>query len=80
MAIDAQTTRFSGYVVSGQLRKRIVEMFGRSKAVAGFRADRRGLQARSPVPANGGSGIVRLRSPQKMIYIAITDIPAHLGV
>jgi transposase len=43
-AIDGRTTRHSGYAVSGQMRKRIEEVFGWSKAVAGFRKTRhRGL-------------------------------------
>ena len=43
-AIDARTTRHSGYAASGRLRKRIEEVFGWSKAVAGFRKTRhRGL-------------------------------------
>lgn len=43
-AIDARTTRHSGYAVSGRMRKRIEEAFGWSKATAGFRKTRhRGL-------------------------------------
>ena len=43
-AIDARTTRHSGYAVSGRMRKRIEEVFGWSKAAAGFRKTRhRGL-------------------------------------
>jgi transposase len=43
-AIDARTTRHPGYAVSGQVRKRIEEVFGWSKAAAGFRKTRhRGL-------------------------------------
>src|SRR5881227_4051017 len=43
-AIDRRTTRHSGYAVSGRVRKRIEEVFGWSKAVAGFRKTRhRGL-------------------------------------
>ena len=43
-AIDARTTRHPGYAVSGRVRKRIEEVFGWSKAVAGFRKTRhRGL-------------------------------------
>jgi transposase len=43
-AIDARTTRHPGYAVSGRLRKRIEEMFGLTKAAAGFRKTRhRGL-------------------------------------
>ena len=36
-AIDGRTTRHSGYAVSGRLRKRIEEVFGWTKAAAGFR-------------------------------------------
>src|ERR1700739_1648413 len=36
-AIDGRTTRHPGYVVSGRVRKRIEEVFGWSKAAAGFR-------------------------------------------
>jgi hypothetical protein len=36
-AIDRRTTRHSGYAVSGRVRKRIEEVFGWSKAAAGFR-------------------------------------------
>jgi hypothetical protein len=36
-AIDGRTTRHSGYAVSGQVRKRIEEVFGWTKAAAGFR-------------------------------------------
>jgi transposase len=39
-AIDARTTRHPGYSVSGRLRKRIEEVFGWSKAAAGFRKTR----------------------------------------
>jgi len=39
-AIDARTTRHLGYAVSGRVRKRIEEVFGWSKAVAGFRKTR----------------------------------------
>jgi transposase len=39
-AIDARTTRHCGYAVSGRVRKRIEEVFGWSKAVAGFRKTR----------------------------------------
>jgi transposase len=39
-AIDARTTRHPGYAVSGRVRKRIEEVFGWSKAVAGFRKTR----------------------------------------
>ena len=43
-AIDARTTRHSGYAVSGRMRKRIEDVFGWSKAAAGFRKTRhRGL-------------------------------------
>ena len=43
-AIDGRTTRHAGYVVSGRLRKRIEEVFGWTKAAAGFRKTRhRGL-------------------------------------
>jgi transposase len=43
-AIDARTTRHPGYAVSGRVRKRIEEVFGWSKAVAGFDKTRhRGL-------------------------------------
>src|SRR6516164_2873210 len=43
-AIDSRTTRHSGYAVSGQVRKRIEEVFGWTKATAGFRKTRhRGL-------------------------------------
>ena len=43
-AVDARTTRHPGYAVSGRVRKRIEEVFGWSKAVAGFRETRhRGL-------------------------------------
>ena len=43
-AIDARTTRHPGYAVSGWVRKRIEEMFGWTKATAGFRKTRhRGL-------------------------------------
>jgi len=36
-AIDGRTTRHPGYAISGQVRKRIEEVFGWSKAAAGFR-------------------------------------------
>jgi hypothetical protein len=36
-AIDGRTTRHSGYAVSGRMRKRIEEVFGWTKAAAGFR-------------------------------------------
>jgi transposase len=36
-AIDGRTTRHSGYAVSGRVRKRIEEVFGWTKAAAGFR-------------------------------------------
>ena len=36
-AIDGRTTRHPGYAVSGRLRKRIEEVFGWTKAAAGFR-------------------------------------------
>jgi len=36
-AIDGRTTRHSGYALSGRMRKRIEEVFGWSKAAAGFR-------------------------------------------
>jgi transposase len=36
-AIDGRTTRHPGYAVSGRMRKRIEEVFGWSKAAAGFR-------------------------------------------
>jgi transposase len=39
-AIDARTTRHPGYAVSGRMRKRIEEVFGWSKATAGFRKTR----------------------------------------
>jgi len=39
-AIDRRTTRHPGYVASGRIRKRIEEVFGWSKAVAGFRKTR----------------------------------------
>jgi IS5 family transposase len=39
-AIDRRTTRHSGYAVSGRVRKRIEEVFGWSKAAAGFRKTR----------------------------------------
>jgi IS5 family transposase len=43
-AIDARTTRHPGYAVSGWVRKRIEEVFGWTKAAAGFRKTRhRGL-------------------------------------
>jgi transposase len=43
-AIDARTTRHPGYAVSGWVRKRIEEVFGWTKATAGFRKTRhRGL-------------------------------------
>ena len=43
-AIDGRTTRHPGYAVSGRVRKRIEEVFGWTKAVAGFRKTRhRGL-------------------------------------
>jgi hypothetical protein len=43
-AIDGRTTRYPGYPVSGRLRKRIEEVFGWTKAAAGFRKTRhRGL-------------------------------------
>ena len=35
-AIDGRTTRHSGYAVSGQVRKRIEEVFGWTKAAAGL--------------------------------------------
>ena len=34
-AIDGRTTRHPGYAVSGRVRKRIEEVFGWTKAVAG---------------------------------------------
>ena len=43
-AIDGRTTRHAGYAISGRMRKRIEEVFGWSKAAAGFRKTRhRGL-------------------------------------
>ena len=43
-AIDARTTRHPGYAVSGWMRKRIEEVFGWTKATAGFHKTRhRGL-------------------------------------
>ena len=36
-----RTTRHAGYAVSGRLRKRIEEVFGSTKAAAGFRKTRR---------------------------------------
>ena len=43
-AIDARTTRHSGYAASGRVRKRVQEVFGWTKATAGFRKTRhRGL-------------------------------------
>jgi hypothetical protein len=39
-AIDARTTRHPGYALSGRVRKRIEEVFGWSKAAAGFRKTR----------------------------------------
>ena len=36
-AIDGRTTRHPGYAVSGRMRKRIEEVFGWAKTVAGFR-------------------------------------------
>jgi len=43
-AIDGRTTRHPGHAVSGRVRKRIEEVFGWTKAVAGFRKTRhRGL-------------------------------------
>jgi IS5 family transposase len=43
-AIDRRTTRHPGYAVSGRVRKRIEEVFGWTKAAAGFRQTRhRGL-------------------------------------
>src|ERR1700748_1516363 len=43
-AIDRRTTRHPGYAVSGRVRKRIEEVFGWTKAAAGFRKARhRGL-------------------------------------
>jgi hypothetical protein len=37
---DARTTRHPGYAVSGRVRKRIEEVFGWTKATAGFRKTR----------------------------------------
>ena len=43
-AIDGRTTRHPGYAVSERVRKRIEEVFGWTKAAAGFRKTRhRGL-------------------------------------
>jgi IS5 family transposase len=43
-AIPGRTTRHPGYAVSGRVRKRIEEVFGWTKATAGFRKTRhRGL-------------------------------------
>src|SRR5690348_4744879 len=43
-AINGRTTRHPGYAVSGRVRKRIEEVFGWTKATAGFRETRhRGL-------------------------------------
>jgi hypothetical protein len=39
-AIDGRTTRHPGHAVSGRVRKRIEEVFGWTKAVAGFRKTR----------------------------------------
>ena len=39
-AIDGRTTRHTGYVISGRVRKRIEEVFGWTKAAAGFRKTR----------------------------------------
>jgi transposase len=44
-AIDARTTRHSGYGVSQRIRKRVEEIFGWSKTVGGFRRTRfRGVE------------------------------------
>ena len=45
-AIDGRTTRHPGYAVSGRLRKRIEEVFGWTKAAAGFRKTRHRGRAR----------------------------------
>jgi transposase len=45
-AIDGRTTRHPGYAVSGRVRKRIEEVFGWSKAAAGFRKTRHRGRAR----------------------------------
>jgi transposase len=45
-AIDARTTRHPGYTVSGRVRKRIEEVFGWTKAAAGFRKTRHRRLAR----------------------------------
>ena len=54
-AIDGRTTRHPGYAVSGRVRKRIEEVFGWTKATAGFRKARHRGLARvgccSPSPA-----------------------------
>jgi hypothetical protein len=43
-AIDGRTTRHPGYAISARVRKRVEEVFGWTKAVAGFRKTRhRGL-------------------------------------
>ena len=43
-AIDGRTTRHPGYAVSQRIRKRVEEIFGWMKTVAGFRRTRyRGL-------------------------------------
>jgi IS5 family transposase len=50
-AIDARTTRHPGYVISQRIRKRVEEIFGWAKTVAGFRRTRLRGKARTQLAA-----------------------------
>jgi transposase len=50
-AIDGRTTRHTGYAVSQRLRKRVEEIFGWMKTVAGFRKTRYKGRARTQLAA-----------------------------
>ena len=51
-AIDARTTRHAGYSISQQIRKRIEQVFGWAKTVAGFRRTRYRGQRRTQFAAH----------------------------
>jgi IS5 family transposase len=50
-AIDGRTTRHAGYAISQRIRKRIGEIFGWAKTVAGFRRTRFRGKARTQLAA-----------------------------
>ena len=51
-AIDERTTRHAGYSISQQIRKRIEQVFGWAKTVAGFRRTRYRGQRRTQFAAH----------------------------